>query len=192
MALNLLQSNDVQCVRENRLDVEWHDKILAQFADYEVHKWMFVLDSISHAPCYCYLPTERPDKCCSFNVQWPCTVCVHAKQTSLLSSPTVSEVTCMGTHPGSRSNAFPMLCECIGILLQLVSDAEPTHLVSRLNMFAFSLGRVWLLVQTHPGCGWNSFILGANAFRRKTRYTLCLTGTVVRSVVACLASFYTL
>ena len=92
-----------------------------------------------------------------------------------------------------RSNVFSFSFECVWLLVW-------AHLASHLNAFGFSFKLVWLFVQTwltsrsnvfgfslervsynswtHLGCGANPFIRGANAFGPKTRYTLCLTGTV--------------
>ena len=71
----------------------------------------------------------------------------------------------------SCSSSFQTSSKCIHFLIR-------TGLASHSNVFGFSFECISYNDQTLSDCGVDSFIHGANVFGQKTRYTLCLTGTV--------------
>ena len=75
------------------------------------------------------------------------------------------------TREGSRSNVFHPISEHMKVPVR-------TREASRSNAFGFSFERVSHDDRTRAGCRSNAFKRGANAFGRKMRCTLCLTGTV--------------
>ena len=75
------------------------------------------------------------------------------------------------THLASRSNAFGFSFEPVWLFIR-------TRLASHSNTFSFSFERFSYNDWTHPGCGANAFIRGANTFGQKNALYLVSTGTI--------------